>query len=252
MSHFALLGRHTGRSFSKSLFDLRFKGLHRYELLSIESLTNLRQLVAEGHLSGFNVTTPFKTAVIPYLDRLTDEAAVVGAVNCVKTAPDGSLTGHNTDAEAFFQTLTPQFLATASANSGTTALILGTGGAALAVASALCRAKIGYLFVSRHPDDHKTDNHSASVISYSQACLLVDKVSLIVNATPVGMYPDIASSPWPWPEKLSVRHLVYDLIYNPSPTRFMREAAAAGAHVADGLEMLRLQAELSWQYWGIV
>ena len=244
MHHFALIGHPLGHSLSKNLFDETFAGRHDYVMLDIESLDGLRQVIKEHRLSGFNVTIPYKLKILPFLDRLTLEAEEVGAVNCVRIESDGTLTGHNTDSEAFFDQLRMSCTRLPKI-----ALILGTGGAARAVASALRRMGIDYRFVSRNPSIHQS---ITPIISYEEAYAMTDAVSLIVNATPVGMAPISDKSPWDRPELFSKKHLVYDLIYNPSPTRLMREAAAMGAMVKDGLEMLRRQALLSWEFWGII
>ena len=252
MSNFALIGHPVGHSFSKRMFDAAFGGRHSYELIDAGSLDGVRQLVVTHRLSGFNVTVPYKQDILSILDRLTPEARNVGAVNCVRVEADGSLTGHNTDSAAFFETIVAishlNNQAIKQSSNQTAALILGTGGAARAVAAALCSLGIEFRFVSRTPDDKKCPRKT---ISYSAAYKAVSTVRLIVNATPVGMIPECDATPWGCPEMLSGRHFVYDLVYNPSPTRFMREAAAAGATVKDGLEMLRLQAELSWRFWGL-
>ena len=203
----------------------------------MDSVVDLRQWVEENHIKGFNVTIPYKEAVIPHLDQLDPSAQAIGAVNCVEVASN-RLIGHNTDAPAFLETLQP--LLQPHHHS---ALILGTGGAAKAVGYALRQLGIGYLLVSRTPEQH-TD-----AVSYSDAASLVGDHLLIINATPVGMYPNVDDSPWPYPLLLDERHLCYDLVYNPSPTRFLREAEAAGAHTCGGLSMLERQAQLSWEIW---
>ena len=244
MHRFALIGRRLGHSYSQRWFEAKFKDLGltdcTYVLHEMETLAGLRQWVERDGIEGFNVTVPYKQEIIPLLDGLDEAAAAIGAVNCV-TVRHGRLVGHNTDAPAFRQSLE---------NTGwqvQQAFVLGTGGAARAVAYALDRMHIPYRFVSRHPDRHP------DAISYSQLTQLAQPLShsaslLIVNATPVGMYPDVDATPLnlsAFNYQLSTVH-VYDLTYNPSPTRLMRDAASRGATVNDGLEMLHRQAELSW------
>ena len=236
MALFGLIGHPVEHSFSKELFDSRFDGQHKYELIDLEKVDELRKIVAELGLSGFNVTIPHKKAVVGVVDRLTDVAEKIGAVNCVRVETDGSLTGHNTDAEAFCREL-------AAVGERHSALILGTGGAAHAVGYALKRMGVRYKMVSRYP--------RCGTISYEEAYATTDEVDLIVNATPVGMWPNVENTPWDKPEILTGKHFVYDLVYNPSPTRLMREASAYGAQVKDGMGMLSRQAELSWSFWGI-
>lgn len=236
MALFGLIGHPVEHSFSKGLFDSRFDGQHKYKLIDLERVDELRKMVTDLGLSGFNVTIPHKKAVVGVVDRLTDVAEKIGAVNCVRVETDGSMTGHNTDAEAFYREL-------AEVGERHSALILGAGGAAHAVGYALKRMGVEYKMVSRYP--------RCGTISYEEAYATADDVELIVNATPVGMWPNVDGSPWSKPELLTEKHFVYDLIYNPSPTRLMLEASDYGAEVKDGMGMLRRQAELSWSFWGI-
>ena len=233
--HYALIGKHLGHSWSQRWFEAMFarEGLegHSYTLHEMPTLDGLRQWICREHILGFNVTIPYKQAIMPMLDSVSREADAIGAVNCVVVG-GGRLVGHNTDAPAFAQTL--------PANApGNAALILGTGGAAQAVAYALKTLGIKYQMVSRHP--------SGDAIGYSEANLRAREFDILVNATPAGMWPDVDSTPWPY--GLEGFGLVYDLVYNPSPTLLLRQAAAAGAATVDGLAMLQRQAELSWQLW---
>ena len=204
----------------------------------------LHRWVEQQGLLGFNVTIPYKRAIIPSLDALSDEARAIGAINCVVASHDNGrllLTGHNTDATAFEQTLRPLLRENHKA-----ALILGTGGAAQAVAYVLGKLGIDYKFVSRTPWQSPQQ-----AISYSRAIEMADTHLLIVNATPLGMLPDVDSTPWPDSGLLTPRHLCYDLIYNPAPTRFLREAAAQGATTIGGMAMLKRQALLCYALWGL-
>lgn len=247
MKRFALIGRKLGHSYSQRWFEEMFvrEGLegYRYDLVEMSTLERLRDWIREEGINGFNVTVPYKQEVIAQLDELDETAAAIGAVNCV-TIENGRLTGHNTDAPAFQQTI--QKTEFRIQNS----VILGTGGAAHAVAFALGQLGIPYRFVSRHPEQHP------NAIGYAQLSTLKEQSStLIVNATPVGMYPDIDATPLDLTHAFThslIHTFFYDLIYNPSPTRLLREAAAAGARVKDGLEMLHLQAELSWKWFSSV
>ena len=287
MKHFALIGRTLTHSLSKEYFDAQHFADADYTLCPMPSLDGLRRWVEEKGICGFNVTVPYKQAVIPFLDALSPEAEAIGAVNCV-VVDDGRLIGHNTDAPAFLQTIQNSEFKIQNS------LILGTGGAAHAVAYALGQLGIAHRFVSRTPERHP------GAIGYNQLPTIHYPLpTLIVNATPVGMYPDVESTPlivgsgqWAvgsgqlsvsrslsgsspklgrdMPVACRAEHvgvagdpsaarveecvfpfpvLVYDLVYNPSPTRLLREAAALGAQTKDGLEMLHLQAELSWHLW---
>ena len=244
MRHFALIGRSLTHSYSKSLFDAQGFADADYRLCAMPSLDGLRRWVEEERIEGFNVTNPYKREVIPFLDALSPEAEAIGAVNCVVVV-QGRLVGHNTDAPAFRQTLVgiPQLQ---------DAYILGTGGAARAVAYALQQMEVPCTFVSRTPNERKSSHPGWEVVGYEElSSLCFPHSMLLVNATPVGTYPDIDGLPFDLSTlraPLSTFHC-YDLVYNPSPTAWLRQAAALGATTKDGLEMLRLQAAMSWHLW---
>ena len=247
MKHFALIGRTLTHSLSKEYFDAQHFADADYTLCPMPSLDGLRRWVQHDGIGGFNVTVPYKQAIIPHLDALSPEAKAIGAVNCV-VVDDGRLIGHNTDAPAFRRTL--ETLLNTKHLTPPSAFILGTGGAAHAVAYALGQLGISYRFVSRTPERYP------NAIGYNQLPTIHYPLpTLIVNATPVGMYPDVDSTPLSLTSPSLPSHtpltslFVYDLVYNPSPTLLMRQAAALGAHTKDGLEMLHLQAELSWHLW---
>lgn len=247
MSTFALIGRQLSHSFSKVLFEERFgsEGM-RYDLVELESLDGLRDEVERRRLDGFNVTIPYKTNILPLLDAVSDEASRIGAVNTVRVDREGGamrLAGFNTDAPAFAESIGPMLRP-----HHRKALILGTGGAARAVAYALETLGLDILFVSRQPAQGSL---RGKTVDYATAYALAAERTVIVNATPVGMFPSCSASPWQRPDLLTPRHLCFDLVYNPSPTRFMQEAALRGATTSDGLEMLRLQAQKAWRIWGI-
>lgn len=235
IKRYALIGKHLEHSYSQRWFKNMFvqEGISdcSYEMHEVPSLAGLRQWVYDNAICGFNVTVPYKKDILPLLDEIDDDATSIGAVNCV-CVNGNRLIGHNTDAPAFAQTLSCHL-------KGRAALILGTGGAARAVAHALETLEIKNLSVSRHP--------SGTAIGYSEADSRRHEFDMLINATPVGMWPDVDSTPWPY--GLEGFGLVYDLVYNPSPTLLLRQAAAAGAATVDGLAMLHRQAELSWQLW---
>ena len=252
MRKFALIGRKLGHSYSQRWFEELFarEGLkdHSYQLVEMPSLEGLREWVQKEGIGGFNVTVPYKQEVIAYLDELDGTAAAIGAVNCVTVEKsefgiqnsEFKLVGHNTDAPAFLQTIQNSEFRIQNS------FILGTGGAARAVAYALGQLGIPYTFVSRQPEKHE------NTIGYPQLFTShLSPFTLIVNATPVGMYPDVDATPLDlnnFQSSIVNCQFVYDLIYNPSPTRLLREAAARGAQTKDGLEMLHRQAELSWEW----
>ena len=243
MRKLALIGRKLGHSYSQRWFEELFarEGLkdHSYQLVEMPSLVGLREWVQKEGIGGFNVTVPYKQKVIAYLDELDETAAAIGAVNCV-TVEGCRLIGHNTDAPAFLQTIQNSEFRIQNS------FILGTGGAARAVAYAMGQLGIPYTFVSRQPEKHE------NTIGYPQLFTShLSPFTLIVNATPVGMYPDVDATPLDlnnFQSSIVNCQFVYDLIYNPSPTRLLREAAARGAKTKDGLEMLHRQAELSWEW----
>lgn len=245
MRRYGLIGRRLGHSYSKRWFEDMFvrEGVWdaEYDLYEFDELPEreaLHHWVAEKELSGFNVTVPYKEAVVARLDELDGAAEAIGAVNCVEVR-DGRLIGHNTDAPAFGETLRPLLR-----EWHTSALVLGTGGAAKAVRYALEQRGIEAMMVSREPERHPGS------VSYLEAEELVQERFVLVNATPVGMTPDEAHTPWPYNYRLGMKHLCYDLVYNPEETRFMLDAELCGAEVCNGLAMLYRQAELSWELFG--
>lgn len=241
MKKYGLIGRSLTHSWSPQWFRAMFVrcGVDdaEYNLYEMESPDDLHRWARERGMAGFNVTIPFKESVVKQMDFCSETVQAIGAVNCVECRK-GLLIGHNTDAPAFGQTLAPHLRPW-----HTSALVLGTGGASKAVCHALRSMGIDPVRVSRHPENHP------GAIAYSQAMHQASSRLLLVNATPVGMFPHADATPWPWPQKLSSRHLCYDLVYNPSPTLFLQQAALAGASILDGLAMLHRQAELSWQIW---
>ena len=241
---YALIGQHLGHSYSQRHFQALFArpGLraHTYTLCEMPSLDGLRRWVAEEGIDGFNITVPYKQEAIPLLDELDAEARAIGAVNCV-SVEHGRLVGHNTDAPAFLASLTPLLT---PAQRQAEALVMGTGGAARAVSYALTRAGIRHRMVSRTPSEGQLTYAEARQVVTARTGAL-----LMINATPVGMTPEPDRCPWPWNEYPGAGCLAYDLVYNPSPTLFLSRAAAAGMATKDGLEMLRRQADLSWQLW---
>ncbi len=250
MKHFALIGYPVAHSYSKQWFDSQHFADADYRLFPLPSVAEVRQWAAEQAIDGFNVTAPHKQSIIPLLDDLAPEARTIGAVNCVVVDSHHRLVGHNTDGPAFLKSLS-SFLAKQPSSSHQ-ALILGTGGAARAVAWALGQLQIPFRYVSRHPEKTKNRESNTETIGYDQLTHLHPLPTLLINATPLGTAPAADSTPLS-ALNLSLLHplFVYDLVYNPSPSRLLREAAALGAITKDGLEMLHLQARLSWQLWGL-
>ncbi len=242
MPVFALLGKKLGHSFSKGWFTSKFEreGLNecRYINLELDCLDNVRETVLQLDLSGFNVTIPYKTAILPYLDTLSEEAHKIGAVNTVRVQADGTWKGFNTDARGFRQTLKP-LLKPCHSN----ALILGTGGSSRAVAHVLTELGIEYRKVSRAGDGQQ-------VLRYEKLTMLdVRNAPLIINTTPLGMFPAVSQKPDIPYEGVDKYHLMYDLVYNPPLTPFMQMGELYGAAVTNGYDMLIAQAREAWQIW---
>jgi len=244
MGHYALVGRRLGHSWSQKWFEGLFARLGledcSYRAHETESLDGLRQWVADEEIAGFNVTIPYKRDIVPMLDATDPVAEAVGAVNCVCVS-DGRLIGHNTDAPAFRETLEEALKGCGEARR---ALILGSGGAAHAVAYAIGQMGLEYKYVSRTPQGDRKDT-----IDYNKVEGEIEEGTILVNATPVGMWPDVESCPIADKGLLKRFILVYDLIYNPFPTLLLKKAKEQGTATCGGLAMLHRQAELSWQLW---
>ncbi len=241
MHRFGLIGRNISYSFSPGYFREKFRELGRedclYEIYDLPEIGAFPGLLKQyPDLAGLNVTIPYKEAVMPYLDHLDTQAREIGAVNTLQIS-DRGIQGYNTDVIGFRESLRP-LLRPSDKN----ALILGTGGASKAVAYGLEQLGIAFRFVSRRPETGQLSygDLSAGVL---EAC------QVLVNCTPLGTHPEVAKAP-PLPyEAVNSSHLLYDLIYNPSQTRFLKHGLQRGARIKNGLEMLRLQAEASWEIW---
>lgn len=243
MRQFGLIGRTLSHSFSQTYFTQKFYSLglsdHEYELFELASINELPGLLAtHPDLVGLNVTVPYKESVLLYLDELAPSATRVGAVNVIERTADGRLRGHNTDYIGFRESLRRFF----PSLPGTRALLLGNGGAAKAVATALQELGIAYWTVSRDPLAHG--------LTYADLTPeLVAAHPLIINATPLGTFPHTDECP-PLPyAALTAQHYLHDLVYNPAETLFMHKGKEAGAQVKNGFEMLCLQAEAAWEIW---
>ena len=239
-SFYGLIGYPLTHSFSPGYFNQKFReeGLDAiYTSYPLPDISLLPALLKEHpQLRGLNVTIPYKTAVLPYLDEMNMDVQQMGAANCIRIE-EGKLIGYNSDWTAFRDSLQPLLRP-----EHTQALILGNGGAAKAVAYALRQMGIAYRIVSRGRD--------SNTLSYERVtpALLQDHL-LLINTTPLGMFPEEDSAPEIPYEALTSRHLLYDLIYNPAATLFLKKGAAQDAITKNGLEMLHLQAEGSWRIW---
>ena len=244
MDKYGLIGYPLGHSFSKNYFNEKFQNegiaaqYINFEIPGIEDLTEV--LDSNPTLRGFNVTIPYKEKVISYLDSITPEANAIGAVNVVKVEHKGNdtvLKGYNSDVIGFTQSIEP-LLETCHKK----ALILGTGGASKAINYGLKSLGLETRFVSR--------NERHGVITYDKVTPeLIKEYNVIVNCTPLGMYPHVDECPDLPYEAMDTHTLLYDLIYNPDETLFMKKGKEHGATVKNGLEMLLLQAFASWDFW---
>jgi len=237
---FGLLGKSLKHSFSPDFFKSYFQEHEinaQYQLFEIDNIQEVEKIFSLNP-SGFNVTVPYKEEIIPYLDELDESAKVIGAVNVV-AFDNGKKIGYNTDAFGFHQSIKP-FLTFHHER----ALIFGTGGASKAVAHVFKSIGLNVIFVSRNP------NEELNQFQYSDVNeVMIAACKVIVNCTPVGMYPiidEVLSIPY---ESLSEEHLVIDLIYNPPLTKFLSKAQESGATILNGSSMLREQALKSWEIW---
>lgn len=244
MRRFGLIGRTLGHSFSARYFADKFQreGLadtHRYDLFELPEIECVKELIATTDgLVGFNVTIPYKQQIIPYLDSLSAEARNIGAVNCVKIEPDGRLTGYNTDIDGIRLSL-DKLLGGIEIDA---ALVLGTGGASQAVQYVLAERNIPYSIVSR-------DRAKGNLTYDDLKVEITSSHHLIINSSPVGMYPHVDQCPDIPYELLTTDHYLFDLVYNPERTLFAERAATMGAHTLCGLDMLYAQAESAWRIW---
>lgn len=246
MELYGLLGYPLGHSFSASYFAEKFKrehinaAYHNFEYSTVEEA--MQYLLARPNLVGFNVTIPHKQNVLPYMTSLSPEAQAIGAVNvvCVRHQPNGQpiLYGCNSDVIGFNNSIRPLLRPEVHKK----ALILGTGGASKAVMYGLQQLGITPIYVSRTPTEGR--------LTYNDLTPeIMNEYKVIVNCSPVGMYPKIDNCPSLPYECLTPDHLLYDLVYNPLETLFIKRGAEKGATVKNGLEMLHLQADAAWQMW---
>ena len=240
MKKFGLIGYPLEHSFSKKFFEEKFgeeqlvdHTYHLYPLPFIESVLPL--IGSEPELCGLNVTIPYKAAVMEFLNEVDDIAKAIGAVNCIKIT-GGHLKGYNTDASAFKESLQGFLTATPEQ-----AFVLGTGGSSLAACFILKELGIPYIRVSRQAGDHR--------IRYNDILKNMKHSNLFVNTTPVGQFPIVEEFPNIPYSKLTESDFLFDLVYNPEETEFLKRGKARGAQAQNGLKMLHLQAEKSWEIW---
>ena len=240
MQKYGLIGKTLNHSFSKTFFEEKFEKDNIsaiYENHEMDSLKDIRSMFKKDkNIKGLNVTNPYKEAIIDHLDRLDETAKEVQAVNVINKE-DGKLVGYNTDIIGFLKSFFP-FVESHHEQ----ALILGTGGAAKAVAQSLRSMYIGTTLVSRNPQE--------DMISYEDIDeKIIDTHKLIINCTPLGMHPRIEEHPKIPYQYLTEGHLLYDLIYNPAITQFLALGDKHGAKILNGKKMLEAQALASWKIW---
>ncbi len=240
MKQFGLVGKKLEHSFSRDFFTQFFTENSiqaEYRNYEIEDISGVSEIFQLEHLGGLNVTIPYKVSIIPFLDELSNEAEEIGAVNTIQFK-NGKKIGHNTDAFGFQQSIKP-FLTFQHER----AMILGTGGASKAVAYVLRNLGIDVIFISRQPKGENQFSYNEINQHMLRAC------KLVVNTTPIGMFPNVEGCPaFPF-EFLSKEHLVVDLIYNPVETQFLKGAKGEGATILNGGPMLEQQALRAWEIW---
>ena len=242
MYKFGLIGKHIEYSFSRTYFSNKFEKEalpHTYDNYDLEDIDQFPDLIKNTPgLKGLNVTIPYKEVIIPYLDKLSKKASKIGAVNTIKITKKGRLNGYNTDCYGFKKSFTPLLK-----SQHKQALILGTGGASKAILYVLRQLKIDYAIVSRH---------AAENVDYTYNSItekIIKQYPVIINCTPLGTYPLIDECPDIPYNAITNNHLLYDLVYNPELTKFLKMGRDHGAKIKNGLEMLELQALKSWSIW---
>ena len=240
MTKYGIIGYPLGHSFSRGFFTEKFarEGIDaQYLNFEIPDAGMLLDVLRDNpELHGLNVTLPHKQAIIPMLDELSDEAREIGAVNVIRVR-DGRLKGFNSDIIGFTESIRPLLQPHHKQ-----ALVLGTGGASKAICVGLKRLGLEWKYVSRTPRE--------GMITYEDITAdTLQDYTVIVNCSPVGMFPKVDQAPAIPYEYLTPRHLLFDCVYNPEDTLFMQKGRAQGATVKNGLEMLHLQAIASWRFW---
>lgn len=241
-NRFGLIGFPLTHSFSKKYFTEKFEkeGLSKdfqYDLFPIENASDFKNIIGlYPELKGLNVTIPHKESVLPLLDEIDQSASTIGAVNTIKIEKEKTK-GYNTDVIGFKESLQTFLKGTPIKQ----ALILGTGGAGKAVAYVLQQMNISFEWVSR--------GSVKGVLNYSNLKGSLNDFKLIINTTPLGTYPNVDACPDIPYQELTNHHFLFDLVYNPTTTTFMKKGLDANCKVINGLEMLHLQADAAWEIW---
>jgi shikimate dehydrogenase len=236
MKRYALLGKSLSHSYSKSFFTEKFLKEKikntKYLNLELDDISTIKICIKKFNISGFNVTIPYKSDILPFLDSISEESKLVGAVNTIKII-DGKLHGLNTDIIGFEKSIFPLL------KNRKTALILGNGGASKAIQFVLSKLNINYKIVSRNTyfDYHNIDKE------------IIESSDIIINTTPLGTYPKTTEYPNIPYQFLNSKHLLFDLVYNPKVSTFLSYGIRNNCEIKNGSEMLYLQAEESWRIW---
>jgi len=237
---YGLLGRDIEYSFSRKYFNDRFEAEDidaHYKNFDFQKIEELKEVLKNEKIDGMNVTIPYKLEIFPFLDRLSPDAEAIGAVNVVKFEKDGTLTGYNSDYYGFKESLLPLLKVKPKK-----ALVLGTGGASKAIAYALKELEIEFTFVSRRAKEGQ--------LTYEDLTEnVIEENLLIINSTPLGTFPKVEACPNIPYQFLTEKHMLFDLIYNPAITTFLKKGKEQGASILNGERMLVLQAEKSWEIW---
>ncbi len=244
--NYGLIGKSLSHSFSKPYFEAKFlaeqKNNYSYSNFDLENLDSLLQLIKKNNLKGLNVTKPYKEMVLPFLNECDAVSQHIKAVNCIKITEKNNqpyLIGFNTDYYGFAQSIKP-FLEPTHQR----ALLLGTGGASKAVQYALNQIGVDVYFVTTHAKKGENYFHYSELNDH-----IFSAFKLIVNCTPLGLYPIVESCPDIPYQFLTTEHLLFDLIYNPKETLFLKKGKERGAVTINGLNMLKLQADKAWEIW---
>lgn len=243
MNTYGLIGYPLGHSFSQRFFTQKFEEEHieaQYLNFELEDLTTIKEVLKDKTIKGLNVTIPYKKNIFAYLDEVSDEAKAIGAVNVIKLIRENNqlkLVGYNSDIFGFKESIRPLLKPFHQK-----ALVLGTGGASNAIKVGLSQLGITTQSVSRTKQD--------DTITYNEITKeVLAEYNVIINCTPLGTYPNIEGAPDIPYQHLSTQHLLYDLVYNPAETSFLRQGRVQGATTKNGLEMLYLQAIKAWEIW---
>tara|TARA_B110000459_G_scaffold128579_1_gene140846 strand:- start:192 stop:908 length:717 start_codon:yes stop_codon:yes gene_type:complete len=236
MKNYGLIGKSLEHSFSETYFNKKFKKLNlkacNYNNYEIKNVSAVKELINKNNLIGLNVTIPFKIEIIKILDKLDKNAEITNSVNTIKIEKN-KLIGYNTDIIGFEKSIIPII------DKRKNALILGNGGASKSIQHVLKKLNINFTVISRKDNKNYSNLKKEDIISHE----------IIINTTPLGMYPKIDLSPNILYEFINNKHLAYDLIYNPSETVFLKKAKNNGSKIKNGYEMLKIQADESWRIW---